>query len=142
MYYICELNFFGQKEIFSSTDKIKIKEELIRLNADTQPIMMDSGYMLCTSDDILNINKFIQEVQVMIKNEDIDRLSKMLDDKNKPDTNGIRKTSYEMTEKIKAYAKTFEVNYVMESSTHYILYGKSQGKGNNCKTMKLPKDIF
>jgi len=56
----------------------------------------------------------------------------------------MKLTNTDKTNEIKKTVKNFDCNYVMESNTHYILYGKEQrgGKGNKCSTVRLSKDLF
>jgi hypothetical protein len=54
----------------------------------------------------------------------------------------IKKASEKITKQIKSYVKNFEINYIMESNEYYICYGLSKGKGNNCETLRLRKDLF
>jgi len=60
----------------------------------------------------------------------------------------MKKSNNEITNKIKEYLEKsnldFNLNYVMESNTHYVLYSYSnkKGKGNKCNTIKLDKGLI
>ena len=63
MFYICEVSFVGNKEVFSSDNRKEVVEHLIELKAYNQPLMRDGGYMLCTKDDIIDIDDFVEKIR-------------------------------------------------------------------------------